>query len=275
MKKKWLIVALSVVLVLVVTIVTLSFTLFTVQEISVDFRTSTSAEYSEDEIISSSGIEKGKNIFFLKKQRFTDNIEKTHPYLQVVNIETVFPSKIVIHLRERQSFYAAQTEGGYLILDQSLKILEKVAEFEPSRTSPILLPFEVNGEAGETADLKLLREFYDAMLLNGRSRPEALSLVKQIEYFESENEVYHNKELGLKLTLFSGREVMLHNAGYGLAYKLAKFFAIESDLHKLAPNLSDEVITNAEIHINNYIGSSYSESESYFYLVYQGEKVTL
>lgn len=282
MKKKWLIISLSIVLVLIVTIVTLSFTLFTVQEISVNFRTSTSAEYSSDEIISSSGLKYGKNIFFLKKQNAINSIEKAHPYLEVVNIETSFPSKLTIHLRERQSFYAMQTEDGFLILDSSLKVLEKVDTFETGRTSPILFTYPsadesgvISGEVGDFLQLKLLKEFYDTMLLNGRSRPESLSLIKQIEYFESENEIYHNSELGLKLTLFSGREVFIHNAGFGLAYKIAKFFAVESQLHNLAPDLSDEIITNAQLHINNFIGKEHSEKENYFYLMYNGEKVTL
>ncbi len=281
MKKKWLIISLSIVLVLIVTIVTLSFTLFTVQEISVNFRTSTTAEYSNEDIIASSGLKKGKNIFFLKKQPAINNIEKAHPYLEVVNIETSFPSKLTIHLRERESFYAIQSQEGYLIVDHSLKVLERVESFEMNRTSPILFTISSQDESvssaqvGDFLNFKLLSAFYDAMLLNGRSRPESLSLVKEISYFESENEIFHNSELGLKLTLFSGREVYIHNGAYALAYKLAKFFAVESRLHQLAPDLSDEIIKNSEIHINNYIGSDISEKECYFYLVFNGEKVTI
>ena len=81
--------------------------------------------------------------------------------------------------------------------------------------------------------------------------------------------------LGLKLTLNSGREVYLHNAGFGLAYKLAKLYAVLSSIYDLAGQLSDEVIENSEIHINNFIGTNYSEKDCYFYLMFNGEKVTI
>ncbi len=276
MKKKALIIALSVLVVIIVTVVTLCFTLFTVQNIKVSFRTSTTAEYNEEEIIASSGLKQGKNIFFLKKKDKIENIEKAFPYLEVINIESKFPSSIVIYLRERQSFYSVQSGDEYLILDSSLKILEKTKAYDPSsRTSPILLPFEQTGEAGEKLDLKLLPEVYDALLLNGRTRADGLSLIKSLEYFESENAIYHNRELGLKLTLHSGREVFIHNAEFGLAYKLAKCFAVESNLHELSPTLSDEIISGSQIHINNYLGADYTVRDSYFYLMYNGEKVEI
>ena len=60
-----------------------------------------------------------------------------------------------------------------------------------------------------------------------------------------------------------------------MAYKLAEFFAVEEALPSLAGSLTDEVINGSEIHINNYIGNDYPESDVYFYLVYEGERVTL
>lgn len=274
MKKKWII-ALSVVGVAIITIVILSFTLFTVQSISIDYRTSLEYEYDDDEIITASKLPIGKNIMFLKKQTYIDNIEKAYPYLEVINIETSFPSKLIIHVRERQPFYAVQTEGGYLLLDSSLKVLEKVEEFSSTQTNAILLPFDFGGEEGDFLSLDYLTDFYDAILLNSKTREDGLATFKQIEYFESENEVYHNQEKGLKITLHSGREVYLHNASYGLAYKLNKFYAVESSLYKLADSLTTEQIQESEIHINNYLGSNYSEKDSYFYLIHNGEKIVL
>lgn len=274
MKKKWII-ALSTIGVVIITIVILSFTLFTVQTISIDYRTSLQHEYDDEAIIDASGLPKGKNIMFLKKQKYIDNIEKSYPYLEVINIETSFPSKLTIHLRERQPFYAVQSDGKYLLLDSSLKVLEELEEFFSTRTNAILLPFDFGAELGEFVSLDYLTDFYDAILLNSKSREDGLATFKQIEYFESENEIYHNKEKGLKLTLHSGREIYLHNAAYGLAYKLNKFYAVENSLHKLSGVLSTEQLQYSEIHINNYQGSNYTEEDSYFYLVYNGEKITL
>lgn len=284
MKKSWII-ALSVVGVVIVTIIILCFTLFTVQNVNVQFWTSTQHEYEDEKIISASNIQMGKNIFFLDKQNFADNIEREYPYLQVINIETSFPSSLTIHVRERQSFYAIKNDEGYLILDDYLKVLEqsqeltKPAIFVESKIETLdgseKYITDAQGNAGDFLQIDLLKEFYDALLVNGLTRSDCLAMIKQITFFESENEVFGNTELGLKLTLYSGREVYLHNANVILEYKLAKFFAVEKALPSLAPDLSDEVINQSEIHINNFIGSDYPDEDCYFYLVYEGERVTL
>lgn len=284
MKKSWII-ALSVVGVVIVTIIILCFTLFTVQNVNVQFWTSTQHEYEDEKIISASNIQMGKNIFFLDKQNFADNIEREYPYLQVINIETSFPSSLTIHVRERQSFYAVKNDEGYLILDDYLKVLEqsqeltKPAIFVESKIETLdgseKYITDAQGNAGDFLQIDLLKEFYDALLVNGLTRSDCLAMIKQITFFESENEVFGNTELGLKLTLYSGREVYLHNANVILEYKLAKFFAVEKALPSLAPDLSDEVINQSEIHINNFIGSDYPDEDCYFYLVYEGERVTL
>ena len=283
MKKGWII-ALSVIGVVIITIIILCFTLFTVQSVKIQFWTSTAEEYDEQQIIESSQIKTGKNIFFLNKNAFSDNIEKAFPFLKVINIETSFPSTLTIHLSERQSFYSLQNDGQTILLDSELKVLSTQASALPAIEvkSEIIkldgsqekLQLGENIQPGQFLQIDLLQSFYDAILLNGLSREDGIGMIKSVQFFESENQVFGNAELGLKMTLNSGREVFLHNANYALAYKLAKFFAVEKALPSLAPNLSDEVLNGSEIHINNYIGSDYSQEESYFYLVYQGQIVT-
>ncbi len=274
MKKGWII-ALSVLLIVAITIVTLSFTLFTVQEVSINYRTSTDYSYDDKKIIESSQIPYGNNIFFLNKSQLTSNIEQAYPYLEVINIETKFPSSLIIHVKERQSVYAVKNGENFLLLDSQLKVLDKLDTFESDRTNAIYLPIEVQADVGDFINLNLLSNFYDAFLLNNKSREDALSLFKQIEIFDEKNQIFNTVEDGLKLTLFSGREVFIHNANYGLAYKIAKFFAVEKALPELSDQLSDEVIQNSEIHINNFLGPNYTDKDSYFYLIYNGEKVSI
>ena len=284
MKKGWII-ALSVVGVVIVTIITLCFTLFTVQTVKVQYWTSTQFDYVDEEIVCSSKIQTGKNIFFLDKDGFANNIERDYPYLQVINIETSFPSTLTIHVRERQSFYALQGEDGYFILDDYLKVLQQSEQLsQPAilveRQIQTLDGSEKNitdaqPNVADVLQIQFLQQFYDALLMNGRTRADGLAIINKITFFESQNQVFGNTELGLKLSLNSGREVYLHNAKQSLAYKLAEFFAVEEALPSLAGSLTDEVINGSEIHINNYIGNDYPESDVYFYLVYEGERVTL
>ena len=284
MKKGWII-ALSVVGVVIVTIITLCFTLFTVQTVKVQYWTSTQFDYVDEEIVSSSKIQTGKNIFFLDKDGFASNIERDYPYLQVINIETSFPSTLTIHVRERQSFYALQSEDGYFILDDYLKVLQQSEQLSQpailverqiqTLDGSVKYITDAQPNVADVLQIQFLQQFYDALLMNGRTRADGLAIINKITFFESQNQVFGNTELGLKLSLNSGREVYLHNAGQSLAYKLAEFFAVEEALPSLAGSLTDEVINGSEIHINNYIGNDYPESDVYFYLVYEGERVTL
>ncbi len=270
MKKK-LIIAISVIIVVLVTIVSLSFTLFTVQNVEIDMRTSSSIEISSDEILKSAQISKGRNIFFLDKEQMIQNIEKSCPTLEVINIETKFPSKLIFHLAERTPFYAISCDEGYLYLDKDLKVLQKSNNFEDL----VLIDGKLNLDIGDFAELTALKNLYDAFLVNGRTPAQALATFNKLEYFESENEVYHSTEIGIKLTMISGREVYLHNCTYELENKLAKFYAVLGNIFQLSDKLSSEVLTNSEIHINNFIATSEGGQTCYFYLVYNGEKVTI
>ena len=68
---------------------------------------------------------------------------------------------------------------------------------------------------------------------------------------------------------------MLHNAGFGLAYKLARFFDFEQKLPLLAGKLPDEVLMQSEIHVDNLVDPNAGENEGRCYLVYKGEEVKL
>ncbi len=256
---------------IVLTIVILSFTLFTVQNVEVDMRTSSSYEYNANEILNASGISKGQNIMFLNKDEISDKLEKTYPYMEVINVETKFPYTLVFHLAERVGFYAIKSGDSFLILDKDLKVLEKSESVE----GLIMLDGELSLQAGEFANIEGLKELYDAFLSNNRSAQQALATFKSVEFFQSENEIYHTDEMGIKLTLYSGREVFLHNYSYLLAEKLAKFYAVLSEIFSLTNVLDEEVVKASQIHINNYIGSAQKGQTCYFYLMYQGEKVNI
>ena len=270
MKKKWII-ALSCVLVVVITIIILSFTLFTVQKVEIDMRTSAENTYTAEEILKTSNLSKGQNIMFLNKKEITDKLEKSYPYMEVINIETKFPYTLVFHLAERTGFYAIKSGDSFLKLDKDLKVLEDC----DSADGLISLDGEFNLSVGDFAEIEGLKEFYDAVLSNNRTPEQALSTFKSIEFFQSENEIYHTNEMGLKLTLYSGREVFLHNYSYLLEDKLAKFYAVLGEIYSLTNVLDEDVVKSSQIHINNYIGSAQEGQNCYFYLTYQGEKVSI
>ena len=93
-KNKKLIISLSVVLGIVLLLIILYFTVFTLKSVEVDFRNESHiySEESKQSIAEDSIIKKGSSIFTLSKKTITKTLEKNNPYLKIINIETVSPS---------------------------------------------------------------------------------------------------------------------------------------------------------------------------------------
>ena len=123
------------------TIVVLSSAIFALNSASVNFlETPQKLLGKEQQIIESANFSYGSNVLFLGKTGYTKAIEKANPYIKVVNIETVFPNKFVIHCIERQEVFAVQQKNGtYAIIDEELKVLKTQNEFLNTTTNAILL----------------------------------------------------------------------------------------------------------------------------------------
>ena len=122
-KHKKTVVFASVILVLLITLVILMFTLFSLKNVEVKMHTefkNISVEVQEE---IKSEIDLGGTVLFKNKDEFVKNIEKKYPYVKVINIETIFPDKFVIHLAERQPIYSISSGGNEYILDSELKVL--------------------------------------------------------------------------------------------------------------------------------------------------------
>lgn len=123
-KAKKIIIALSGVLSILILLIILCFTAFSLKTVKIDFRTSLeNITFSEKEILESGKFKKGGSVFFHGKTNYKKNLENFNPYIKVVNIETVFPSTFVVHLVERQEVFAIAFEGGYYICDEELRVL--------------------------------------------------------------------------------------------------------------------------------------------------------
>ncbi len=131
--KKWYFI-LGAVLALVIVAIILCFTAFSLKTVSIDYRTShpnISQMVSDKEIIEGGKFKKGKPVFFQNKKQYSKNIENFNPYIKVINIETIFPSKMVVHIAERQEVFAVKgkikidetEEECFYICDEQLRVL--------------------------------------------------------------------------------------------------------------------------------------------------------
>ena len=148
MKNKKLIILFSI-LVFFTVLIVLSSTLFTLQNLTINWMTDTKqlSKYKDYEI--TENIALGESIFLVDKDEIASTLEKKYPYLRVVGLETKFPNKIVLHTAEREGLYAIKkSDGNYVILDEYGKVIEGKVSYEEfvkmSNSSLGGAPIEIN-----------------------------------------------------------------------------------------------------------------------------------
>ena len=87
---------------------------------------------SQEEIVDAGQFDKGESVLFAGKEKYAKNIEKfaeqdkRFAYIKVVNIETVFPNKYVVHIVEREELFGIAYGEQFLICDRDLRVLKIV-----------------------------------------------------------------------------------------------------------------------------------------------------
>ena len=136
MKRSKIVIGVFIAFVLIVlTIVLLACTVFIVRDISVKSEVN-SQLLDSDAIIESSGLSKGHSIVSINKSKVKANIEKDNPYVEVLNVVRVFPSKIVIEVTVRTGIMTVlSTDGGSAaVIDSSMKILDVIPSTDQDKS---------------------------------------------------------------------------------------------------------------------------------------------
>ncbi len=214
-KKNKIITIFVSVLAIIVLLVVLSSTLFAVSSVKVEFQSSKNilASVDETEIAQSANIKKGTNVFLIEKSKAKNNLEKAYPYIKVLNIETKFPNKIVIHAVERDEVFAFQTTNKYYVTDSDFKVLRIVeGEFESLTTNAIKIDYDGEGaQVGEflATDNKFLtlKTMENSNYQNFSKEESSIALssflatYKSVEVFDEK--VVMNTFLGVKVCVYS------------------------------------------------------------------------
>ena len=280
MKKK-VIIALSALVAVVGLMFLLAYTLFALREVEIDYRTSHSnITASDEEIIESGEIDLGGTVFFRNKQKIEQRIENAHPYIDVINIETVFPSKFVIHIKERAKVYAIAGDGEYYFCDENLRVLEISREL--TATSPILLEGEFNAkrmQVGQYVDFvknpMIYQSLYQSNLTYGNQRDIIDKIKVEKIYDEGEKEEIDT----IKLFLKGGQTVVFANPEKELDYKAYLFLNVYSSLFDMVGKeslqkdgtmkvLTEENLQTCEIYINNYYMQSEKSKENCYFKIF-------
>lgn len=276
-KKKWAI-ALAVIIALVGILVTLSLTLFSLKNVKINFLTSHTISLTAEEAVQKGEIGIGKSVFFHSKKGYVERLEKAFPSLEIVNIETVFPNTFVINCAQRQQVYAVESEGGYFICDEKLKVLEKVPTFSSDTDNPILLQNitieNENAEAGDFLKVQNYVDIYSALVENNRLLFEQQSIIERVSYSTEYDQNSKKEVFVASVHMFGGQTYRILNADIALNKKMSLLLQVYSQIFSLIGQPIDqnddslgvwtkELLQNATIEINNY----YLDQENCYFSV--------
>ena len=286
MKKK-VAVAVSLIVALVGLLLLLSFTVFSLKSVEVDFRTShVHITATDDEIIETAGIKKGGSVFLHGKKKYVEKIENFSPYIKVINIETVFPSTFVVHLAERQEIYAIPFENGHYICDEEFRVLRIDNAFESTYSNAILLnPYspitEIDLKEGDYIKNIEVPPIYQSFHENNRSLAEQSELIESITLTKEINAVTGKEQNVATLKLFSGQTARIIKTERGLVAKVKLlldahcqlFEAVGKTLEKEDGNivLTEDHLKTCTIEINSFYHPDHGADECYFDLIIVAE----
>lgn len=220
MKHKKLWISLGIVGGVLLVVFVLCLTLFRVKNITLDFASETKY-YNQDaqnELLSQINV--SKSIFTVNKKELIQKIESENEYIKVINIETVFPNKLVIHCTERQELYVLKSENNLFFVDEDFKILkitsnigglgQSIDDYLDARNlgDPIYLenviiknPGATVGEFLDVQESEIIKNIYASFFVNNRDIGELKYMIKKITLSHEMNYYTVHNEAVLTLTL--------------------------------------------------------------------------
>ena len=240
MSKKAIII-LSVVLGIIVTMLILFWTLFALSSVTVKFHTTTkNLALTEAEIVETGDFCYGASVLFDGKKKYVERLDEAvtknenFAYLEVVNIETIFPNRYVIHVAEREEVFEVQYGENVLVLDDELRVLKiENAPLGERITLKNLTILNENVAVGDFLEVKEagVLNLYNAFLENNRTLAEQKAFVKDITLNEYTVEITGKSYVSAKITTRSGREFVINNIDFALSNKIQLLFAVDCALY--------------------------------------------
>ena len=110
------------------------------------------SRYSYTEIIEVSGIKRGARLYYVNTNKAEQRVLSALPYLKNVEIESYFPNKVKITIKEFEDIYLIRHERGFCYVNSDFEILEIVPDapsYEEFSGICIKLEKKASGEIGE------------------------------------------------------------------------------------------------------------------------------
>ena len=258
MKKK-LLITFSILFGILAVVLILLWTLFGLSSVTVQYHsTKDNLTISDSEIVQAGEFRKHASVLFEGKKKSIKKIEKfaseneNFAYLRVLNIETVFPNKFVIHVAEREELFSVEYGEKFLICARDLRVLRIMDGFSSSASNPILLEnLQIQNAEVNVGDFLQVKEeniknLYGALLKNNQTLAMQLSHFEKMSLSSYEDEVTHENFYALEMKTLSGRKFVIKNIDFALSEKGQKMLSIESEIFSLDVDGDGDIIKNGE-----------------------------
>ena len=83
--------------------------------------------YSDKMVTDKSGIEIGGNLFKVNEEKLSQKLSKDLPYIKSVTVERELPDTVIIKVEAAKEVAAITTKKGFVLLDETGKVLDKNA----------------------------------------------------------------------------------------------------------------------------------------------------
>ena len=122
--------------------------MFPVREIEVEG----DSIYAYSDIIDVSGIKIGARLYYVNGNKAENRILSNMPYLESVDVNSYFPNKVKINIKQFDTIYLIRHERGFCYVNDEyeiLEIVEKAPSFEDFSGICIKLEKAISGEIGD------------------------------------------------------------------------------------------------------------------------------
>lgn len=238
MKYKRLLIISGSILAFVALCVTLCFTLFRTHSIVLNFHNETTIfadEANHLEIVNSAKIDTRMPIFSLNKTNIRNALEKNNPYLKVINIETAFPNKLIVHCAEREELFCIDAGNElYYICDEDLKILNITRTVGFLQGNALALEgitvLNTGASTGDEVDLyqgeNVLKVLSNAFAHSNKNASDIKGMFKSLSLVYEYNFYTCKMSPTFVLTTYDDFKINIRNAESFLATKLNLMLAI-------------------------------------------------
>ncbi len=117
---------------------------FKITDISVEGN----SRYTAEELIMTSGIEQGENLFLADSKRARERIIQQYPYVADVKVQKKLPARIHVVVTETQAACKVPVSDGVLMVDINGRILEKLSADDGSAVTQVMLCKDMENDVG-------------------------------------------------------------------------------------------------------------------------------